>query len=124
PWHPFWNAIEFKLARFFLQSSISQQSIEGFLKGSLALEGVGFVSAHTFRTFLDSMKMTLGSESWSCGEVKMAGKKVSFYYRKPLDCIPYLLRQKAYSMALIYGPQRCYECGERQYRELHTADWW
>src|SRR5205807_2449079 len=35
PWHPFWNVIEFKLTYFFLQSGTSQQSIEGFLKGSL-----------------------------------------------------------------------------------------
>ena len=54
----------------------------------------------------------------------MAGRRVPFYYRKPLDCIRYLLQQQAYRRALVYGPQRCYEGGERQFGELHTADWW
>ena len=80
PCHPFWIAVEFKLARFFLQSGTSQQSIEGFLKSSLAPTGVNFGSAHTFRTLLDLMKTTLGPESWNCGEVRMAGRKVPFYY--------------------------------------------
>ena len=124
PWHPFRNAIEFKLARFFLQSGTSQQSIDSFLKSSLAPAGVGFGSAYTICPLLDSMKTALGPESWNCGEVTMAGRRVPFYYRKPLDCIRYLLQQKAYSAALVFGPQRRYEGAERQYGELHTADWW
>ena len=124
PWYPFRNATEFKLARFFLQSGTPQRSIDSFLKSSLAPAGVGFGSAHTFRMLLDSMKTTLGPESWSCGEVLMARQKVPFYHPKPLDCIRYLLQQKAYTSALVYGPQCCYEGGEIQFGELHMADWW
>src|SRR5437660_6670435 len=102
---------------FFLQSGTPQRSIDSFLKRSLAPTGVGFGSAHTFYMLLDSMKTTLGPESCSCGEVVMAGQKVPFYHRKPLDCIRYLLQQKAYTSALVYGPQRCYKGGERQFGE-------
>ena len=124
PWLPFQNATEFRLAQFFLQSGTSQQSIDSFLKGSLAPAEVDYRSAYTFRAVLDSMKTPLGLESWNCGEVTMAGRRVPFYYRKPLDCIRYLLQQQAYRRALVYGPQRCYEGGERQFGELHMADWW
>jgi hypothetical protein len=124
PWTPFRNASEFKLARFFLQSGTSMGAIDSFLKADLAPAEVGYRSAHTFRRLLDTMETALGPESWHCGDVTMTGQIVPFYYRMPLDCIAYLLRQKAYKKDMVYAPQRLWEGGERQYGELQTADWW
>ena len=124
PWTPFQNASEFKLARFFLQSGTSMGPIDSFLKAGMAPAEVGYRSAHTFRRLLDTMETALGPESWHCGDVTMTGQTVPFYYRMPLDCIAYLLRQKAYKKDMVYAPQRLWEGGERQYGELQTADWW
>ena len=70
------------------------------------------------------METALGPESWHCGDVTMTGQTVPFYYRMPLDCITYLLQQKAYKKDMVYAPQLLWEGGERQYGELQTAGWW
>jgi len=94
------------------------------MKVSLAPVDVQFSSAFTLRTLLNDMDNSLGPESWKQGSVAFSSTNVSFYYRDPLDCIKYLLRQTAYQADLIYSPERLYEGIERQYGEVHTADWW
>jgi len=124
PWGPFRNASEFKLARFFVEANVPWEQIEGFMKASLAPPDVYFTSAFTFRALLNNMDNPLGPESWMQGEAIFSGMKVPFYYRDPVACVKYLIRQKAYQTDLIYSPERLYEGEERQYGELHTADWW
>jgi len=124
PWSPFRNASEFKLARFFVEANIPWEQINNFLKASLAPPKVFFTSAYTFRTLLNNMDNGLGPESWNQGEVTFSGTKVPFFFRNPVDCVKYLIRQKAYESDLVYSPERLYEGDERQYGELHTADWW
>ena len=124
PWHPFRNASEFKLARFFVEANIPWGHIDSFMKASLAPPEVHFTSAYTFRALLNNMDNGLGPESWWHGDVIFSGTKVPFYFRDPVDCVKYLIRQKAYQSDLVYSPERLYEGDERQYGELHTADWW
>ena len=124
PWFPFRNASEFKLARFFVEANIPWERIEGFLKARLAPPEVSFTSAFTLRALLNNMDNCLGPQSWQQGEVAFSETKVPFYYRDPVDCVKYLLRQQAYRSDLVFSPERFYEGNERQYNELHTANWW
>jgi hypothetical protein len=124
PWYPFRNASEFKLARFFVEANIPWEQIDSFMKASLAPPDVYFSSAYTLRKLLDKMDNSLGPESWNQGDVIFSGTKVPFYFRNPIDCVKYLIRQKAYQSDLIYAPEKLFEDEERQYGELHTADWW
>lgn len=124
PWYPFRNASEFKLARFFVETNVPWERIESFMKASLAPPDVHFTSAFTLRALLNNMDDSLGPESWRQGEVILSGTKTPFYYRDPVDCIKYLIRQRAYRSDMVFSPERLYEGEERQYGELHTADWW
>jgi hypothetical protein len=124
PWYPFRNASEFKLARFFVEANIPWGQIDSFMKASLAPPDVYFTSAYTFRALLNNMDNGLGPGSWKHGDAIFSGTKVPFYFRDPVDCVKYLIRQKAYQSDLVYSPERLYEGEERQYGELHTADWW
>src|SRR5205085_5238838 len=70
------------------------------------------------------MDNSLGPESWRKVEVTLSGANVPFYYRDPVDCVKYLIRQRAYQSDMVFSPKRLYEGDERQYGKLHTADWW
>ena len=124
PWKPFRNVSEFKLARFFVEANVPWEQIENFMKASLAPSDVQFTSAFTLRALLNNMDNSLGPESWKKGEVTFSGTEVPFYYRDPVDCVKYLIRQRAYRSDLVYSPERLYEGEERQFGDLHTADWW
>jgi Plavaka transposase len=124
PWKPFNNATEFKLAHFFLRSNTTLGAIDSFFRDSLGPSDVSYHSARSFRQLLGSMDTTLGVDSWYNAEVTLGGTTIPYYYRSPLNCIQYLLRQRAYKKDMVYGPERWFDDGERQYGELHTADWW
>src|SRR5437588_2190868 len=124
PFYPFPNASEFKLARFFVEVNVPWEQIQAFKKANLAPPEVYYTSAFTLRALLNNMDNSLGPESWRKGEVTLSGANVPFYYRDPVDCVKYLIRQRAYQSDMVFSPERLYEGDERQYGELHTADWW
>ena len=107
-----------------MEANIPWEQIDSFMKASLAPSDVYFTSAFTLRALLDNMDNSLGPESWKQGDVIFSGTKVPFYFRDPVDCVKYLIGQKAYQSDLVYAPERLFEGDERQYGELHTADWW
>ena len=62
---------------------------------------------------------------WSSGEVDDGLRTTSFYYRNPIDCVRYLLRQIIYDGEMVYAPVKEFNSdGERTYSEMHTGDWW
>lgn len=124
PFHPFRNPSEFKLARFFVEANVPWEHMESFMKANLAPSEVIFTSAFTLRALFNNMENSLGPESWRQGEVALSGTNTAFYYRDPIDCVKYLIRQRAYESDMVFSPERLYEGSERQYGELHTADWW
>ena len=124
PWSPFRNATEFKLARFFVNANVSWENIETFMKASLAPPEVHFTSSFVLRALLNSMDNSLGPETWKAADVTLSGANVPFFYRNPLACVEYLMWQRAYQSDIVFAPERLYEGNERQYGELHTADWW
>ena len=93
------------------------------MKANLAPSEVIFTSAFTLRALFNNMENSLGPESWRQGEVALSGTNTAFYYRDPIDCVKYLIRQRAYESDMVFSLERLYEGSERQYGELHTADW-
>ena len=131
PWYPFSNPHEFKQARWMIESCISKSNIDRYFHDGLCTSSdVDFTSGWTLYQQLDRMNPELGPDSWSVREAKWslaggASRCITYYYRSPLVCIRYLLKQPCFRDHLVYAPVREYnEAGERMYSEMHTADWW
>ena len=47
------------------------------------------------------------------------------FYRDPVKCVEYLLRQPAFASKMVWGPIKEFSNnGKRLYSEMHTGDWW
>ena len=82
-------------------------------------------SAYTLQQHLDVLDPF--GEYLTCTQAVIGDGRhtTTFYYRNPLYCIRYLVRQVAYRSDMVYAPIREYDSsGERLYSEMHTADWW
>ena len=91
---------------------------------------------------VDQMYSSLGWDCWKWGETEFLEKetnygiegnnseigctqKIAFYYRDPVTCATYLLRQQCYTSDTVYAPvKETNNEGARMYSEMHTADWW
>jgi len=131
PWYPFSNPHEFKHARWMIESSLSKSSIDRYFRDGLCTSSeIGFTSGWTLYQQLDRMYPELGPDSWKVHEANWSltagtSRRTTYYYRSPLSCIEYLLKQPCFRNHLVYAPVREYnESGERMYSEMHTADWW
>lgn len=131
PWYPFSNPHEFKQARWMVESRLSKSNIDRYFRDGLCTSSeVAFTSGWTLYQQLDRMYPKLGPDSWSVHEANWslpggASRHTTYYYRSPLSCIQYLLKQPCFRNHLIYAPVREYnEPGEWMYSEMHTADWW
>ena len=131
PWYPFSNPHEFKQARWMIESSLSKSSVDRyFCDGRCTSSEVAFTSGWTLYKQLDRMYPELGPDSWKIHEANWSldvgrSRRTTYYYRSPLSCIEYLLKQACFRDHLVYAPVREYnQAGERMYSEMHTADWW
>ena len=131
PLFPFMNhdAHEYKLARFFHQSKTSMKQIDQFFHDDLLpmntsqMLEIGYKSSHTWRK---KMRGLVHEPEWQNGTVDFhlqAG--VKFFYQDVVECIRYLLGQKAFAKDLVFEPCREFDReGCRVYMEMHTAEWW
>ena len=125
PWAPFQSAEEFRLAYWFVRANVSQAAIDDYFRSSLGPADCSFRSGHSFTKKLEMMQATLGRSSWHHSEVELGGNNISYYYRDPIVCIRYLLRQRAYRDDMVYAPVVEYNrSGERMYGEMQTGNWW
>ena len=131
PWYPFSNPLEFKHARWMIESSLAKSNIDRYFRDGLCTSSsVAFTSGWTLYKQLDRMYPELGPDSWRTCEANWSptaglSRRTTYYYRSPLRCIEYLLKQPCFRDHLIYAPiQEFNEAGERMYSEMHTADWW
>lgn len=134
PYYPFANAEDFNLAQWFIESGTPQIHINSFFKGSP--KGLDpsterhFTSSYKLNQCIDAMPDGMGWDSWkdvTLPDVTWNDKStepISFFYRDPVECIKYLLRQPMFAGRLHYAPRRRFNDGERLYTEMHTADWW
>jgi len=125
---PFRHLIDYQLARFFSSAKTSQGNIDkffkdGILKGLNPTHDVQFRSAYTMYKLVDA---AADEPAWHSGIVNYPLLKgVRFRYRNIISAVKYLLRQKAYEAAMVWGPHKEYDKGgNRVYGEIHTATWW
>jgi hypothetical protein len=134
--YPFANIEEFNLAEWFVQSGTPKTRIDTFFKPTIpkgldpALERHS-TSSYLLYKLIDKMPDGLGWDSWkdaSLPSLTWTGDEydepIAFFYRDPLDCIKYLLRQPMNIDRLHYVARREFNDGERLYTDMYTADWW
>jgi len=126
PFAPFGNAEEFKLVRHFLESRTPKHKIDDFFNQGLAKvsNSSTITSAYTMDRALDSM--CGGLPQWKHGTTVAADEQVvDFYYRNPVECAAYLIRQPCYAADLAFTAIRERDAdGNRIYGEMNSADWW
>ena len=114
---------------------LSKRFPNSFYRGS-------FTSAHTLFKTIDKMTYDLG---WSSSkservcqclpeDLKETGEDemdpwddtyATFFYRNPLSCIEFLMRQQRLADDFIYEPYKDFnEKGERLYGDMCTTNWW
>jgi len=84
---------------------------------------VEYKSGHTWR---NKMRGLIDKPEWQNGTVDFHLQRgVKIFYRDVVECIRYLLCQKAFAQDLLFKPSREFDSqGCRVYMEMHTVDWW
>lgn len=87
------------------------------------MSSVSFKSGHTLWKQTDKM---VDNPGWETGSVQYALRlKSDFYYRNIIDCIKYLLRQRAYVTYVHWEPVKLFNSdNERIYYDMNTGSWW
>lgn len=143
PYHPFRNAYEFSLAKFFIESNATKASIAKFFNSPLARTppssrdgkpGVCFTSPHTMAKMLDDMDPDMGFSSWKEGTTSYAesSKKPDFFYREIEMLLKHIFKQPYLEHSMIYLPIKELDrstfdsTGEEYFMasDLHTTSWW
>ena len=127
PFHPFANARAFSTANEIIQNNWSDKQIDRWFNGGNQPNSadLGFQSAHLLQKHLDRMDGHL--PRYKSGKVTIGGRRQKFYFRDPVQCAAYLIKQRCYKKHLSYAPKREYTGGdirERVYSEMCTGDWW
>jgi len=129
--HPFHSARDYKLARFFTLSKVPKTRIDDFFRDNILppshdvhpTSDISFKSGYTFYKQTDKM---IDDPPWHTGEVQYALRpKSEFRYRNLLECIQYLLRQRAFVCHMLWEPVKIFnKDNERIYSEMNTGTWW
>ncbi|KAF8418456.1 hypothetical protein BGX38DRAFT_1310808 [Terfezia claveryi] len=84
---------------------------------------VSFKSGYTLWKQMDQMVV---DPKWTTGSMQYALRpKSDFYYQNIVDCIKYLLRQRAFVTHVIWEPVRLFnKDNDRIYSEMNTTTWW
>jgi hypothetical protein len=121
----------------------SKHDINEFFAMGLQEMDCSFSAAHFLLKPVNQMNFNLTWDSWKWGERDFSTKQtkysldrddskmqttallISIYYRNPVACAAYFLRQPCYTPDMVYSPVReAYSESARMYSEMHTADWW
>jgi len=90
------------------------------------LMGTTYGSSHTMRKKLREMEEIVGVPKWHAGVVTytISGQQ-EFFHRDILECIQYLLKQKAFAQHWKWQAKKEVDHDNvRQYHEMYTGDWW
>jgi hypothetical protein len=128
--YPFLTPRDYNLAKFFTTSKVPKRHVTGFFKAKILTptggnppSDISFGSGHTFYT--QTRKM-VEDPSWESGMVEYPLRpKSEFFYRNILDCIQYLLHQRAFVKHMLWEPVELFNRdGDRIYSEMNTGSWW
>jgi len=78
------------------------------------------------RNLLAVMESEAGNPPWIEGHVDytITGRQ-PFFYRNVVQCIAYLLKQKAFARHFLWRSRKEYDYeGKRRFTEMNTCDWW
>ena len=135
PYQPFQSQKEYDIARWCVRHQIPKSAIDELF----AIPGfdtlTSATSSHVLFNQVDRMKWDLGEDSWKHAKVCFDQRKdinslqesdmTSFWYRDPVSCIEFLMRQPVYRETMVYAPvQEFNSDGERMFSEIATANWW
>ena len=139
-WFPFANCHEFRYARIFTQSSMSESLIEQQFSEGIYGNGFSpwpdlesydcrFRSIHLYKKTMQLIDNRFGASEWSRVKTKFHNlpdiPEVEIWYREPLNVIKALLNQEGFEKDYIWEPIKEFdEHGEQVYTELHTTSWW
>ena len=128
PWVPFADAEEFKLIQWFVQSQTPKTKIDDYYNAGLGKSGdnraTSATSAWKKINSMEKSKDMRFKEKPIDYSVHGAGE-ATLFYRDPVKCVEYLLRQPAFASKMVWGPIKEFSNnGKRLYSEMHTGDWW
>jgi len=130
PHEPFASQRDYRFAEIIVKARGSRRLIKSLVDEPDLID-VEFRSAYEMYKKVDALALGGGWTNWSVGEISYStgkdGKEVTkpFYYRDPIQCIEFLMKQSYLQDAFVYAPTKEYnEDGERTYSEVHTGDWW
>jgi hypothetical protein len=128
PRAPFADVEEFKLVQWFIQSGAPKNKIDDYYNAGLGSSGDGrATSAAIMWKKIDSMEKSRDmrfEEKVIDYSVPGVGE-TRLFYRDPVKCVEYLLRQPAFASKMVWGPIKEFSSnGKRLYSEMHTGDWW
>jgi len=121
---PFLNPRNYKLARFLTSSKVPKMRINEFFRDNVMPDArLSFRSRHTF---YNQTRLIIDDPEWTTGLVQYPLHLQSeFRYRNIIECIQYLLRQRAFVKYMLWEPVRLFnEQKERIYSKMNTAIWW
>jgi len=126
PWAPFPSGQGFRLASWVPESKVLKSRInEYFASGLGNSESVGYDTMPTLEKHLRELDPYSRYLQWFEGQVVDGKTTLSFLYRNFIDCVRYLLPQRAYGDDFVYTPRRENDhTGQQVYAEMHRADWW
>ena len=131
--HPFQNAFDYKLARFFFSAHVPKARIDDFFRDNFFGQQTdtagsipptfSFRSSHTLYQRIDDM---IVDPPWKNGFVNFRlVQNTEFWYRDILEVLKYLLRRKSFVGHMLWAPVKQFDTQqERVYTEMNTASWW
>ena len=129
--YPFKNSRDYRLARHFTESEVPKHRFDAFFKEDILfpastgdqMSTISFTSGHTFFKRMTEM---IEDPCWLSGQVEFPLRlKSEFKYRDILQCIKYLLRQRAFVNYMLWAPVRSFNHeGEPLYSQMNTGSWW
>jgi len=120
---PFHNPQDYKLTRFLTLSKIPKMRINKFFQDNLMPDvGLSFKSGHTF---YKQTTLMIDDLEWTTGMVQYPLRPQSeFRYRNIIECIQYLLRQRAFVKHMLWELVRLFnKQKERIYSDMNTVTW-
>jgi hypothetical protein len=118
---------EFRLAKLCFKHRATKTMINSYFSEGCGNIPSGFRSADAMWKKIKQMDTDLEME-WVVDEVdwKIPDiKPTTFYRRNVVNCVKYLVKQKAFASQMQFRPSRQFNAdGERVYSEMWTCDWW
>ena len=131
PLDPFVDELEYKLARWFIDSQTPKSRINDFFNMGLSPfkeDPRGFFSSADGLwkkiTKMDNSHLLEFKDISVDFGIPNVNPSPCFF-RDPVKLLKYILKQPAYARNMVWDAVREFdEDGNRVYSELHTADWW